>query len=53
LTKAGKKRLQAGREAWENAQGRFDTRFGVKRAADFRALLRAVVASDFGADLRN
>ena len=28
-------------------------RFGAKRAADFRAILRAVVASDFAADLRN
>ncbi len=53
LTKAGEKRLQAGREAWERAQARFDTRFGAKRAADFRAMLRAVVASDFTADLRN
>jgi DNA-binding MarR family transcriptional regulator len=53
LTKAGEKRLQAGREAWERAQARFDTRFGAKRAADFRAMLRAVVASDFAADLRN
>ena len=53
LTKTGEKRLQAGREAWERAQARFDTRFGAKRAADFRAMLRAVVASDFAADLRN
>jgi DNA-binding MarR family transcriptional regulator len=53
LPKAGEKRLQAGREAWERAQARFDTRFGAKRAADFRAMLRAVVASDFAADLRN
>jgi DNA-binding MarR family transcriptional regulator len=53
LAKAGEKRLQAGREAWERAQARFDTRFGAKRAADFRAMLRAVVASDFAADLRN
>ena len=53
LTKAGEKRLEAGREAWERAQARFDTRFGAKRAADFRAMLRAVVASDFASDLRN
>jgi len=53
LTKAGEKRLQAGREAWVHAQARFEDRFGVKRAADFRAILRAVVASDFAADLRN
>ncbi|MGB5182851.1 MAG: MarR family winged helix-turn-helix transcriptional regulator, partial [Xanthobacteraceae bacterium] len=45
LTKAGERRLLAGREAWERAQARFDSRFGAKRAADFRAMLRAVVAS--------
>jgi len=53
LTKTGEKRLEAGREAWEQAQGRFETRFGVKRAADFRAILRAVVASDLGTKLNN
>jgi len=53
LTKAGEKRLQSGREAWTQAQARFDTCFGAKRAADFRSILRAVVASDFAADLRN
>ena len=53
LTKTGEKRLQAGREAWEQAQRRFDTRFGAKRAADFRAILHAVVASDFAVELKN
>ena len=53
LTKAGEKRLQAGRQAWEEAQARFDDRFGARRAADFRAILRAVVGSDFTAELRN
>jgi DNA-binding MarR family transcriptional regulator len=53
LTKAGEKRLEAGREAWVQAQARFEDRFGVKRAADFRAILRAVVASHFAPDLRN
>jgi DNA-binding MarR family transcriptional regulator len=53
LTKTGEKRLQAGREAWTRAQLRFEDRFGPKRAADFRAILRAVVASDLAADLRN
>jgi DNA-binding MarR family transcriptional regulator len=53
LTKTGEKRLQAGREAWEQAQRRFDTRFGAKRAADFRAILHAVVASDFEVELKN
>ena len=53
LTKAGEKRLLAGREAWERAQARFDSRFGAKRAADFRAMLRAVVARDLTTELRN
>jgi DNA-binding MarR family transcriptional regulator len=53
LTKAGEKRLLAGREAWTQAQARFDDRFGAKRAADFRTMLRAVVASDFTAELSN
>jgi DNA-binding MarR family transcriptional regulator len=53
LTKAGEKRLLAGREAWERAQARFDSRFGAKRAADFRAMLRAVVASDLTTEPRN
>ena len=53
LTKTGEKRLEAGREAWEQAQGRFEARFGAKRAADFRAILRAVVASDLATKLNN
>jgi DNA-binding MarR family transcriptional regulator len=53
LTKAGEKRLLAGREAWTQAQARFEDRFGAKRAADFRAILRAVVASDFATELNN
>jgi len=53
LTKAGEKRLLAGREAWAQAQARFDDRFGAKRAADFRTMLRAVVTSDFAAELNN
>jgi DNA-binding MarR family transcriptional regulator len=53
LTKAGEQRLLAGREAWAQAQARFDDRFGAKRAADFRTMLRAVVASDFTAELSN
>ena len=46
LTKAGEKRLQAGSEAWERAQARFERRFGAQRAADLRAMLRTVIASD-------
>jgi DNA-binding MarR family transcriptional regulator len=53
LTKTGEKRLEAGRVAWEQAQGRFEARFGAKRAADFRAILRAVVASDLATKLNN
>jgi DNA-binding MarR family transcriptional regulator len=53
LTKAGEKRLLAGCEAWARAQARFDNRFGAKRAADFRAMLRGVVASDFATELNN
>ena len=53
LTKAGEKRLQAGRAAWAQAQARFEIRFGARRAADLRAMLRAVVASDFTAGLGN
>ena len=53
LAKAGEKRLLAGREAWERAQARFTDRFGAKRAAEFRAMLRSVVASDFAAELNN
>jgi DNA-binding MarR family transcriptional regulator len=47
LTKAGERRLQAGLKAWTKAQECFDAGFGSKRAAELRALLRAVVASQF------
>jgi DNA-binding MarR family transcriptional regulator len=47
LTKAGESRLQVGRKRWVAAQARFESAFGTKRAADLRALLRAVVASEF------
>lgn len=47
LTKAGEKRLQAAHERWVVAQARFETVFGTKRAADLRALLRAVTAGEF------
>jgi len=46
ITKTGDKRLEAARAAWAQAQARFETRFGAKRTADFRAMLRAVIASD-------
>jgi DNA-binding MarR family transcriptional regulator len=47
LTIAGEKRLQAAIKAWLRAQARFATVFGAKRGANFRALLRAVVATEF------
>ncbi len=49
LTKAGEKRLQVARERWAVAQERFETVFGTRRAAELRALLRAVVAGEFAA----
>jgi DNA-binding MarR family transcriptional regulator len=48
LTTAGEKRLQAARHSWSKAQADFETTFGPKRAATLRAMLRAVVASEFG-----
>jgi DNA-binding MarR family transcriptional regulator len=47
LTKAGKKRLHDALKVWSQAQARFETSFGVKRAAELRTLLRAVVSSQF------
>jgi DNA-binding MarR family transcriptional regulator len=47
LTKAGEKRLQAAHEGWSEAQARFETTFGPRRAAELRKMLRAVVASEF------
>jgi DNA-binding MarR family transcriptional regulator len=44
LTKAGKKRLHEALEVWSQAQARFEASFGVKRAAELRTLLRAVVS---------
>lgn len=48
LTKTGEKRLQAAHERWTEAQARFETTFGPRRAAELRKMLRAVVASEFG-----
>jgi DNA-binding MarR family transcriptional regulator len=47
LTKAGEQRLQQALAAWSHAQERFETSFGVKRAAELRAMLRAVAGSQF------
>jgi DNA-binding MarR family transcriptional regulator len=49
LTSAGEKRLREARSAWSKAQADFEGTFGPRRAADLRGLLRAVVASEFGA----
>jgi DNA-binding MarR family transcriptional regulator len=47
LTNAGEKRLQAARKAWSQAQAQFENSFGTKRAAELRAMLRSVAASEF------
>jgi DNA-binding MarR family transcriptional regulator len=49
LTKAGAKRLRAAAKLWFAAQAQFDDAFGAKPAADLRALMATVVASDFTA----
>jgi DNA-binding MarR family transcriptional regulator len=46
LTKAGESRLQAALKGWASAQARFESAYGAKRAAELRAMLRAVVASE-------
>jgi len=46
LTDAGAARLRAASKAWAEAQTRFEKLFGGKRAAELRAILRAVTASD-------
>jgi DNA-binding MarR family transcriptional regulator len=47
LTKIGEKRLQAALVAWAKAQARFEERFGPRRSAELRTLLRAIVANQF------
>ena len=46
LTDAGEKCLQAATKEWMRAQAQFEARFGVRRAAELRGLLRSVVAND-------
>jgi DNA-binding MarR family transcriptional regulator len=46
VTKAGEKRFEAARREWSVAQVRFEKVFGAARAAELRALLRAVVATE-------
>jgi len=46
LTAAGTARLQGASQAWRRAQARFASAFGAERAADLRALMHAVAATD-------
>ena len=46
LSKTGESRLQAAVKGWTAAQARFESAYGVKRAAELRAMLRAVVTSE-------
>src|SRR5450631_884298 len=46
ITAAGTGRLRAARKLWNEAQQRFETAFGTRRASTLRAELRAVVASE-------
>ena len=46
LTAAGAARLRAARKAWQQAQARFETSFGVKRAKQLRALLHEIATNE-------
>jgi len=46
LTAAGAARFGAARKAWRQAQARFETSFGVKRAAELRQLLHEVATNE-------
>jgi len=47
LTRFGEKRFAAACAGWAKAQSRFEATFGSKRTSELRALLRAVVESEF------
>jgi DNA-binding MarR family transcriptional regulator len=47
LTKAGAKKLQQTTRLWRDAQDRFDTAFGAKRAEDLREILAGLSTSEF------
>jgi DNA-binding MarR family transcriptional regulator len=49
LTEEGVRRYRAGARGWLAAQTEFETAFGPERAAKLRAMLRAVVTTDFAA----
>jgi len=46
LTSAGTARFRAALDAWREAQLRFETSFGVKRAKELRALLHEVATNE-------
>jgi DNA-binding MarR family transcriptional regulator len=48
LTEAGEARFRAGIKGWVEAQRQFDRAFGADRAAEMRAILHAVAATDLG-----
>jgi DNA-binding MarR family transcriptional regulator len=52
MTEAGAERLRTAVEGWVEAQAQFEAVFGAKPAAELRALLHAVAASDLGAPVR-
>ena len=47
LTKTGRARLAAGRALWVKAQERFESIYGVARAATLRDALREIASDDF------
>jgi DNA-binding MarR family transcriptional regulator len=47
LTKAGAEKQRTGLKHWQAAQAGFEQSFGPQRSAELRALLDAVVASEF------
>jgi DNA-binding MarR family transcriptional regulator len=51
VTREGAARLSSAAARWREAQARFEGDFGAERAAQLRALLGAIAASDLGADL--
>lgn len=46
MTAAGAARFRAARKVWEEAQTKFETAFGVKRARDLRTLLDEIATED-------
>jgi DNA-binding MarR family transcriptional regulator len=46
LTAVGNGRLRAGRKGWEEAQARFESAFGAKRAKKLRTLLHTVATDE-------